>query len=81
MTILMAKFSYECNRKVKKLAYLVGYCLALAQIWCRGKFLDYKSKINNKIFIRQGKIPIYRSKKMHMIKGKQSYVGGGSSSG
>ena len=41
------------NRKVKKLAHLPGYWLDLAQIWCRGVFLDSKSKINNKIFIRR----------------------------
>ena len=36
------------SRKVKKLAYLLGYWLDLAQIWCRGLFLDSISKINNK---------------------------------
>ena len=41
------------NRKVKKLAYLPGYWLDLAQIWCRGVFLDFKFKINNKTFIRR----------------------------
>ena len=40
------------NRKVKKLAYLPGYWLDLAQIWCKGVFLDSKSKINTKIFIQ-----------------------------
>ena len=35
-----------------KLAHLPGYSLDLAQIWCIGVFLDSKSKINNKIFIR-----------------------------
>ena len=41
------------NRKVKKLAYLPGYWLDLAQIGCIGVFSDSKSKINNKIFIRR----------------------------
>ena len=36
------------DRKVKKLAYLPEYWLDLAQIWCRGVFLDSKSKINKK---------------------------------
>ena len=37
------------DRKVKKLAYLPRYWLDLAQIWCRGVFLDSKSKIKKKI--------------------------------
>ena len=41
------------DRKVKKLAYLPGYWLDLAQIWCWGLFLDSKSKINKKFFIRR----------------------------
>ena len=31
------------DRKVKKLAYLPEYWLDVAQIWCRGVFLDSKS--------------------------------------
>ena len=38
---------------MKKLAYLPGYWFDLAQIWCRGVFLDSKSKINQKTFIRR----------------------------
>ena len=43
------------NRKVKKLAYLPVYWFDLAQIWCRGGggFLDSKSKLKQKIFIRR----------------------------
>ena len=41
------------NRKMKKLAYFLRYWLDLAQIWCRGLFLDSKFKINDKIFIRR----------------------------
>ena len=37
------------DRKVKKLAYLPEYWLDLTQIWCRGVFLDSKSKINKKV--------------------------------
>ena len=39
------------NGKVKKLAYLVGCWLDLAQIWNRGVFLDSESKINDKNLI------------------------------
>ena len=40
---------------MKKLAYFPRYWLDLAQIWCGGGgvFLDSRSKINNKIFIRR----------------------------
>ena len=41
------------DRKVKKLAYLTEYWLDLSQIWCRGVFLDSKSKIDKKDFIRR----------------------------
>ena len=54
---------------MKKLASFPRYWLDLAQIWCKGVFLDSKSKINNKSFIRrhsEGKIPIYRLQKMHI---------------
>ena len=38
---------------MKKLAYFPRYWLELAKIWCRGVFLDSKSEINSKIFIRR----------------------------
>ena len=38
---------------MKKLAYFPRYWLDLAQILCRGVFLDSKSKIDNKIFIQR----------------------------
>ena len=44
------------NKKGKKIAYLPGYWLDLAQIWCRGVFLDSKYKINNKIFCRKNNV-------------------------
>ena len=47
------KESLPGDRKVKKLAYLPGYWLDLAKIWCRGVFLDSKSKISKKFFIRR----------------------------
>ena len=62
------------DRKVKKLAYLPGYWSDLAQIWCKGVFLDSKSKINKKFLYdviltskwHEGKIFLYRLQKMHM---------------
>ena len=49
----MVTFCYELsrNKKIEKRAYFPRYWLDLAQILCRGVFLDSKSKINNKIFI------------------------------
>ena len=41
------------NRKVKKLAHLVGYWLDLAQISFREVFLSSQFEINNKIFIQR----------------------------
>ena len=41
------------NRKMKKVAYFSRHWLDLVQIWCREVFLDSKSKINNKIFMRR----------------------------
>ena len=62
------------NGKVKKLVYLAGYWLDLAQIWYRGEFLDSESKSNNKFLHdiiltskwRKDKIPLYRLWKMRM---------------
>ena len=62
------------DRKVKKVAYLPGYWLDPAQIWCRGYFwiLNPKSTRNFLYDViltskwREGKMPIYRLQKMHM---------------
>ena len=39
------------NEKAKKLAYLAGYQLDLAQIWYKGVVLNSKSKTSNKNLI------------------------------
>ena len=57
MTILISIRCYQPfvtkvsqDRKVKKLAYLPGYWLDLAEIWCRWVFLDSKSKMNKPFY-------------------------------
>ena len=62
------------NRNGKKLAYLPGYCLDLAQIWCSVYFWILSPKSTIKFLYdviltskwREGKIPIYRLQKVYM---------------
>ena len=59
------------NRNVKKIAYLAGCWLDLAQIWYRGYFWIPNPKSRTKIFIRRQndvkEIPRYCLWKMHMM--------------